>query len=169
MKYSLKDTTAKKLREQLYLGLFFGFIIWVLMAFLFIGDNSQTIIIYLIGSAIIIPYLYKKHISPFFKNLDVNTQNAYFEIKENTVIFNHFDNLKQFDQEQIELQIADIVDLKKAFRKDDSVNKLTLTVKGRKKTKIIVENFENMEEMVEILIQKMSALQNANGQPNSQQ
>ena len=157
MRYRLKDTTAKKLKEQLYLGLFFAFILWVLMAFLFLGDSPQTIVLYLIGSAIIIPLLYKKHVKPFFDNLKENTRNAFIELDDQKVIFNHFSNIKQFDQQQIEFQISDIVNLKKAFRKDDSVNKITLTVKNPRKVKIVVEDFDNMEQMAEDLLQKIAA------------
>ena len=162
MKFKLKNTTSKKLKEQLYLGLFFAFIIWVLMAFLFVGDNNSiTLFIYLAGSVVIIPLLYKKHVKPYFENLGANTKNAFLEIDNDSVIFNHFDNLKNFDREQIEFRIADIHDLKKAFRKDDSVNKVTLTVNNpgnNKKEKIVVENFENMENMVELLMERINLI-----------
>ena len=170
MKFILKNGTEKKLKEQLYLGLFFAFIIWVLMAFLFIGDNnSRTLIIYFIGSLIIIPILYKKHIKPYFDNLRLNTNNAFLEIEDNKVFYNHFDNLKTFDNELIEFQISDIVNIKKAFRKDDSVNKITLTVnnkKNNKKEKIVIEDFENMQELVRVLTRKIIQHQNSTP-PNS--
>ena len=89
------------------------------------------------------------------ENLIANTENAFLEIDNKKVIFNHFDNLKHFDRQQIEFQIDDVLGLKKAFRKDDSVNKLTLTVKNKNKVKIVIEDFENMEALVEILMEKM--------------
>ena len=160
MKYILKKSTSRKLKEQLYLGLFFAFIIWVLMAFLFIGDNnSKTIIIYLVGSVIIIPMLYKKHVKPYFENLAENTNDAFLEITEDSVVYNHFDNLKIFDQECVQFRISDIVNLKKAYRKDESVNKVTLTVNNpdtNKKEKIVIEDFEDMAQMVQVLMDKIN-------------
>lgn len=162
VKFRLKHTAAKKLREQLYLGLFFAFVIWVLMAFLFASDsNPQTIIIYLVGSLFIVPYIYKKHIKPYFNDLADNVQNAFLEIDNNTVTYKHFNNVKHFDRQQIEFQIAEIVNLKKSFRKDNSVNKITLTIDNSQKGKIVVEDFEDMEVMVKILKEKMAGYQHA--------
>lgn len=156
MKFRLKSNTARKLREQLYLGLFLAFVIWVLMALLFAGDsNYQPLIIYIAGSLIIIPYLYKNHVRPYMDELARNIQSAFFEIENGTVTFSHFNNVKQFDQRQITFRISDIINLKKAYRKDESVNKITLTIRNDKKVNVVVENFENMEEMVEILMKEM--------------
>lgn len=159
MRFRLKDSTAKKLREQLYLGLFFGFIIWVLMAILFIGDSTQTAVLYLAGSAIIIPYLYQKQIKPFFNELNANTREAFIELDDVRMIYDHFSNKKQFGQQQIEIKFADIVQLKQAFRKDSPVNKITLTVKHPSKDKVVIEDFENMEQMVEMINRSMAAQQ----------
>ena len=161
MQYRLKKTTLKKLKEHLYLSLFFGLIIWLLMAVLFYTDNNpRSIIIYLIGSVFIIPYLYKKQIKPYLVNLAANVESAYFELKDNKIAFNHFDNVKKFGQEKIEFNLLDIVNLKKAFRKDNSVNKITLVLKD--KSKVVVEDFEDMESMVEMLFDQHENLQKIN-------
>ena len=161
MLYRLKKTTLKKLNEQLYLSLFFGLVIWLLMAVLFYSDNNpRSIIIYIIGSIFILPYLYKKQIKPYLKNLAVNVESAYFELKNDKVTFNHFDNVKKFGQEKIEFNLIDIVNLKKAYRKDNSVNKITLVLKD--KSKVVVEDFEDMESMVEMLFDQHENLQKMN-------
>ena len=157
MKYKLKQDTDKKLREQFYLSLFFTLIIWGLMAVLFYGDeNPQTLLIYLVGSVVILPYLYLRKVKPYFENLTDNVNSAYVKIVDNMIVFKHFENLKKYNQDQIEIDIADIVNVKKAFRKDDSVNKVTLTLKD--KSKIVLENFEKMTELLEEIYTKSEAV-----------
>ncbi len=157
MKYKLKQGTAKKLREQYYLIMLFWVVIWMLMAALFYADeNRQTFLIYLAGSVLLIPFLYIRKIKPYLNNLTDNVSNAYLEFVDNKIIFNHFENLKKFGQEKIEFDIADIVNLKKAFRKDDSVNKVTLTLKN--KSKITLEDFENMTDLLEAIFSKSEVI-----------
>ena len=157
MKFKLKQGTDKKLREQLYLGIFLALIIWVLMAFLFYGDeNPQTLLIYLAGSIVLLPFLYLRKVKPYFDGLTDNVKNAYVETVDNKIIFKHTENLKNFNQDKIEFDIADIVNVKKAFRKDDSVNKVTLTLSN--KSKIVLEDFENMIELLEEIYTKSEAI-----------
>ena len=159
MKFNLKHDAAKKLNRHVFLAMFFAFIIWVLMAFLFLGDgNSHAIVLYLGGSMVIIPYLFKKHIRPYLQNLAANAENAYFEIDNEKVTFRHFDNVEQFDNQQIDFHIKDIAKLKKSFRKGGSINKITLTVnnKNSNSVNIVVKDFENMQQLVDILMEKMT-------------
>ena len=159
MKYRLKPGTTKKLREQYYLIMLFGGVIWILMATLFYTDeNPQTFLIYLTASFVLIPYLIVKKVKPYFQNLNMNVENAYFEVKNDQIAFNHFDNLKKFGREKIEFKISDIVHVKKAFRKDNTVNKITLTLKN--KTKVIIEDFDSMENLIEMIFSESESVVN---------
>lgn len=158
MKYRLRQGTAKKLREQFYLSAFLGVIIWLLMAFLFYGDsNPITLFLYLGASVIFLPYIWLKKLKPYFNDLTTNVNSAYVEFAQEEMVVNHFDNLKKFNSQKIEFDIADVVHVKKAFRKDDSVNKVTVTL--RNKSKIVIEDFEDMAVLLETLYTKSEALQ----------
>ena len=159
MKYRLKPGTTKKLREQYYLIMLFWGVIWILMATLFYTDeNPQTFLIYLTASLVLIPYLIVKKVKPYFQNLNMNVESAYFEVKNDQIVFNHFDNLKKFAREKIEFNISDIVHVKKAFRKGNTVNKITLTLKN--KTKVIIEDFDSMENLIEMIFSESESVIN---------
>ncbi len=150
MRHKLKPGTAKKLREQYYLIMLFWAVIWFLMAALFYADeNPQTFFIYLAASIALIPYLIVKKANPYFQNLSMNVDNAYIQLNDKQIVFNHFENFKKFGREKIEFDITDIVHVKKAFRKDNTVNKVTLTLKD--KTKVVIQDFEKMEELLETI------------------
>ncbi len=157
MKYRLKQGTAKKLREQYYLIILFWSVIWGLMAVLFYADeNPQTFLIYLGLSIVALPYLWLKKIKPYFEALSSNVEDVYLEFKNDLIVFNHFENFKKFSQQRIEFKVTDIVHVKKAFRKDDSANKITLTLND--KTKLQLEDFENMDELLETIFSKSETL-----------
>jgi len=153
LKYRLKKGTAKKLREQFYLMVLLAVVIWILMAFLFYGDsNPITLVIYLGASVILLPFLWFKKLKPYFNELNSNVDNAYVEFVADKMIVNHFENLKKFNSQKVEFNVADVVNVKKAFRKDDSVNKITLTLRNR--SKIVIEDFEDMTDLLEMLYTK---------------